>query len=668
MNDLDTKIGGQLSVNKFFPTEWGFSIPISYNYSQSIGTPKYLSSSDVLYEDVNAERKKIEESYSEQQGWNVSFRKTTKSNNFLIKNTLDKIDLSYGMRTSDGHNTSTTKNEATTHTAKVGYRIDFGRRNFFQPFSWLGKGPIVRSLSEMKLYYSPEQISTSANGTLTRTLRLTRKKDDPFGPGFGLPDSTFKISEQIQGSYRLFESLQFSMNNGWDHDFFYKQAYDNNLRITDIAYGQFGTLYREQQAFTAKYNPNIVKWLTSNLSYTSNYNWNYQLSTPITGRSASNNTSASGTLTLDPNKMIASIFKMSASGSSSGRRLPVKPKDKEPDKTKENKDTPPKKEKSGPNIFVGGLDFLTKRIKNINVSYNQRDNLSYFGLEDGSVSIPFRFSAREDPGLGTVEGTGKQNVANHSDDFSVRTQLPIIKNMTLSLNYKIAKDEQMGSTNSGGTSGNMFQGMALPDWSLSWSGLEKLPLFNKFTTRVQLDHVYSGDKRDKWTNTKDNITNETQNMSFRPLIGLNMSLKKEITLRFDYNKTETVNTNKKIATGGNKTLSSDISVTAQYSRTSGFRFPIPVWPFKNKELKNKVNLMVKFTSSTSENKISRIEGVWVNQNFTKKWEFRPKMDYSFSDRVNGGMSFAYGVNETTLMGKTTLKEFTIDVNISIRGN
>jgi len=665
-NQTDLQYGGNLSINKFLPTEWGFSIPFSFNYSQSLGTPKYLASSDVLYDDVSEQRKEIEKSYTEQHGWNVSFRKSAKSNNFIIKNTLDKIDLSYGMRESSGHNTSMTKNEATTHTAKVGYRLDFGRRNFLQPFSWLGKGPIVRSLSEMKLYYTPEQISTSANGTLTRNLRLTRKKDDPFGPGFGQADSTFKLSEQIQGSYRLFESLTFSLNNSWDHDFFYKQAYDQDLKITDIAYGQFGTLYRESQAFTAKYNPNIVKWLTSNLSYSSNYNWNYQLSTPITGRSATNNTTIGGTFTLDPNKMITSIFRMSSAGSSPGRKLPVKPKDKDPEK--ETKDGPPKKEKSGPNIFVGALDFLTKRVKNINVSYNQRDNRSYFGLEDGDVAIPFRFSAMESPGLGIVEGTGKQNVANHNEDFSLRTQLPLIKNMTLSLNYKVAKDEQSGSTNTGGSSGNMFKGNPLPDWSLSWSGLEKFPLFNKFTTRVQLDHVYSGDKRDKWTNTKDNITNETTNMSFRPLIGLNMTLKKEITLRFDYNWTETINTNKKIATGGNKTLASDISVTAQYSQTSGFRVPLPIWPFKNKELKNKVNLAVKFSSSNSLNQISRTEGEWVDQNFTKKWEFRPKMDYSFSDRVNGGMSFAYGVNETTLMGKTTLKEFTIDVNISIRGN
>lgn len=663
MNDQDTKLGGRLSLNKFFPTEWGFSIPLSFNYAQSVGKPKYLAQSDVFYEEVSEERQNIEKNYSEQHGWSVSFKKSTKSNNFLVKHTLDKINLSYGMRKSKGHNTSMTRNDATRHTAKVGYRLDFGRRNFIQPFSWLGKGPIVRSLSQVKLYYTPEQISTSANGSLTRTLRLTRKKDDPFGPGFGQPDSTFKISEQIQGSYRLFESLTFSLNNSWDHDFFYKQAYDQNLKMTDIAYGQFGTLYREQQAFTAKYNPNIVKWLTTNFSYTSNYNWNYQLSTPITGRSASNNTSINGTFTFDPNRMINSIFNLKSSRSRR-RRLPIRPKNNEQKKDQEKK----KKEKEGPNIFVAGLDFLTKRIKNINVSYNQRDNRSYFGLEDGKVALPFRFNSTKSPGLGIVEGTGKQNVANHNEDFSVRTQMPIIKNMTLSLNYKVSKDEQIGATSTGGTSQNMFQGTPLPNWSLSWSGLEKFPLFNKFANRVQVDHVFSGDKREKWTNTSDNITNETTNISFRPLIGVNMTLKKDVTVRFDYNKSETINTNKKIATGGNKTLSSDISVTVQYSRTSGFRIPIPIWPFKNKELKNKINLMVKFTSSSSENLISRTEGEWVPQNVSKKWEFRPKMDYSFSDRVNGGMSFAYGVNETTLMGKTTLKEFTIDVNISIRGN
>jgi hypothetical protein len=112
--------------------------------------------------------------------------------------------------------------------------------------------------------------------------------------------------------------------------------------------------------------------------------------------------------------------------------------------------------------------------------------------------------------------------------------------------------------------------------------------------------------------------------------------------------------------------SNDISFTHTYSKRSGFRIPLPF--LKNKELKNSVDLSVNYTRSLTESsaKYSRDSQEVVN-NSTKRWEFSPRVTYTFSTRVRGGAHFTYGKTESRLIGKTTIKELGIDVNISIRG-
>ena len=110
----------------------------------------------------------------------------------------------------------------------------------------------------------------------------------------------------------------------------------------------------------------------------------------------------------------------------------------------------------------------------------------------------------------------------------------------------------------------------------------------------------------------------------------------------------------------------DLSFTHTYSKRSGFRVPLPF--LKNKELKNSVDLSVNYTRSLNESsaKYSRDSQEVVN-NSTKRWEFSPRVTYTFSTRVRGGAHFTYGKTESRLIGNTTIKELGIDVNISIRG-
>lgn len=662
-NQVNKSLGGSLQVGKFFPVSWGVTIPISFNYTENTGTPKYLTGNDILYESLTDQiQKDAEVSYSQSQGWTIMLKKSSRSKNFLVKNTLDRISVNYSTRKSTAHNSSMKIQNGETHSGSASYSLDFGKRNYVEPFKWLGKNPIVNTLSQMKFYYLPTQISTSISGNLNKTFKETRSKDDLLAEGVKTNTRTMTLARQVQSSYKMFESLNFTFNRSWNNNFQNYLDGDETRSIKDILDGQFGTKTADNQTVSAKYNPNIVKWLTGNLSFNSNFRWANNIQYKTTGRSASTANTYTGNMTLDPNKMFRSLFRYNPSAKKTTRRTNKNDKDK-------------KNDSGGPNFILAGVDKLTEKLQRISFNYNRRENQSYSGLmspgDSTDLSLPswkFRIFAKEDPGLEINDDLGQSASSfQYGQDYSLQTSLKIIQNMDLSLKYQHSDDKQeSGNSITGNRSYNSIGSKPMPNWTFRWNGLEKLPLISKVAQRASLDHSYSGDFKEKWTTTRDNITSKTITSNYRPLIGMSLNLKKEIGVTFSYNNSKTESNTS--SSGGTRRVNSDISVRANYSKRTGFRIPLPIWPFKNKEFKNNVDISVTFSSSSNLNYINRDGGDWVKQNSTEKWEFQPSVKYSFSNRVNGGAHFTVSKNKSDSIGETSLQEFAIDVNISIRGN
>ena len=114
-----------------------------------------------------------------------------------------------------------------------------------------------------------------------------------------------------------------------------------------------------------------------------------------------------------------------------------------------------------------------------------------------------------------------------------------------------------------------------------------------------------------------------------------------------------------------RTRQSSLQISASYSLKTGFRIPIPVWPFKNKRFKNNTTFALAFNmnGNTSENEAG---GEFVETNFSKNWSIKPSMDYTFSNTVTGGLHFEYGSNKSKT-GDSNYQEFGLRVNITIRG-
>ena len=184
---------------------------------------------------------------------------------------------------------------------------------------------------------------------------------------------------------------------------------------------------------------------------------------------------------------------------------------------------------------------------------------------------------------------------------------------------------------------------------------------------MSFDQSFTGKSTEAWQNDESNITRKSYNASFRPLLGMNITFKNDISTTVRYNLSNTFEENVRGGSGGRRSTNSDFSVQAKYSKSGGFRFPIPVWPFKNKEFKNDMDFSFAFSMSSNVDEQNMMGGKWEEMNKTTKWSLKPQLTYRFSTNVSGGVHFEYGKNESKRMGKTSFQDFGLNVRIDIRG-
>ena len=271
---------------------------------------------------------------------------------------------------------------------------------------------------------------------------------------------------------------------------------------------------------------------------------------------------------------------------------------------------------------------------------------------------------------------------------SVRTatSFTISKYVRASLNHDYSKQlssSDYGRTRSGSTNSTYFviaddplknySGLSgwqafVPDWSVQISNVEKLLFFSKFAKSVSIDHAHQSKYTENLTRQRDGSlapNTQTFSNSWQPLIGMNIRTKWGFNGTVRY--TKSANYNYALGGGATKTLTSAFSMSVTYAKTSGFKIPIPVWPFKNKTFKNEINFQLSFDLSNNQT-FQRQAGQksFVEKQRNKTWKLRPAATYRFSSRVQGSLFFETGVTDNKISGKYSYNEFGITVNIAIR--
>jgi hypothetical protein len=382
---------------------------------------------------------------------------------------------------------------------------------------------------------------------------------------------------------------------------------------------------------------------------------------------------------------------------------------REPPQEKENKDKDAKKQKEEskskedkPGRGISPLQFfsLFTKFKDVSINFSRNDSYSDNALNDGTPSWRYRLGFTRNPGVRQLyEKVAAPSAFQRRDNLSLSSGLDVSRsfNITVRFDHDQQRSESRSTaitadkkkietaTITGSSSDSWLRTSELglsflpdadipfPEWTVTWSGLERIKLFGKFATSMSLSHGFGGKKSTVWNGSPERITSEDFSFNFRPLIKVNATLKNGMVTSFQYSKTTGERPTYSFNSGLNKldTLSAalsrnnEMSFTLTYSKQSGFKIPLPF--LKNKELRNSIDLSVTYLRSSSESGLRRGTADDISANSTKRWSFSPRMTYSFSNRVRGGAHFEIGKTESKLSGDTNIKELGIDINISIRG-
>ena len=214
------------------------------------------------------------------------------------------------------------------------------------------------------------------------------------------------------------------------------------------------------------------------------------------------------------------------------------------------------------------------------------------------------------------------------------------------------------------------------NWSFRWDGLEKLPMFTGFVSRLSLDHSYNSNFSRQFENTPggggERTDGERVAYGFMPLVGANFTFKELLKGSFGANLRYNTNTSYDLSLSSRnivETLTQEISLTASYAR-KGFEIP-----FFGLSLSNDVD--VSFTYSISKNSRNTYDVSQLDVNVTgvplegsTRTQMEPRIKYVLSQRVTASVYYRYTRVQPDFAGSsipgTTENEAGLDIHIAIQ--
>jgi cell surface protein SprA len=660
-NQVSGNLNTSISVGKFLPAKLGLQVPVSLNYSKSEAMPKYIPGTDVQVSDRIPQAKKDSiRTVNEKKGFSVSLKIDSRSQNFFVKNILTKFRASYSKARSDGSNSRTRYSISDQESGSLDWGVTFGVNNYFRPFKWLDFFPLLRSLSETKLYYTPQSFTTQHSGTRS-------SNESETWTGVYSSNSSFNVTRNYSTGIKIFESLSADVNRSYTHDL---RDIPRDSLIEQIKNGQLGLLTNVQQNFSVKYNPKLFSWFTPNINYTVSFRYGFNRQQTLAPRSVSlgKNVNVSGNLNIGA--LVKSIYNPGPKRNTGAPRTQPPPGSRQ---------APGQQNKGGGFSVLGTLASTFNIFQPINLSYGTRVNTSTYGLAN-IPKIDYQFGLTDNVGVPLEEsissggaGGTSRNTSSRGDNttFNASSGLSLGRNIKVSFKY----DQSSNLNSSTQTTGQRSQSWVkisdfdtpFPSWTLRVSGLEQFYFLRPYLQSVSIEHGYAGTFSQSYNveNGIEKITKEDKDSQFRPLLGVSIRLKNSMSFNVRYQKSEQISLSTGFGVGATRNTTCDLQFTGQYSKRSDFR--IPVWPFSKMRLKNNVDVSVTFSMGSNITEKSKGGGEFEVTAETRKWFFKPEMTYSFSDRVRGGAHFEVGQTKNKLIGDSSYKEFGIDVNISIRG-
>lgn len=664
-NANNRSLNASLNVDQVLPQFLGIAMPVSFTTSVRQSYPKYFPGRDrrVTKADLDStELLQRIQSTSEKTGFSVRLNRREKSKNFFIKNTIDGMSFSLSNTKSSQKSPTLAFSTSEAWSGNFDYKLDFGRDNFISPFIWLPDLPIVRNAKKTKLYYTPQNISLRADGSKTSNAQSNRIQGS-LQNSDTTTTKNFTANRTFRTSMKVFESLTLDFNRA------HKSQLRDNQTLS--AFFKFDNDIGVTQSFSARYRPEIISWIPTNGSYSSNYRFTNTIQNRETGRSANNSVTFSTDATIKWKDMAKALFgKKKKRGTrpkqSSGRKNP--PGEKMEFNFFQEKPAP-KGISIDPMKLVSGF---FSSFKDLRVDFKQTTNVTQSGLDTlgGMPGWGFQFGLSDTTGLASVANlSGNPVSTSDNENLSFSSGLAFGRSFDVTLRFDKSNRSSFSNQRSGSESNSFASefglNMPFPDWTVRLSGLEKLPLVSRFFRTITFSHAYTGSKDRAWTASANNLTSENISSNFRPFGKLDLSMKNGLSGNIAVNKSTTLNKSLSSGSGASRSTNFDVSATANFSKKSGFSLPF----MKGKKLKNSIDFSFTFTASSAVQESTRSSDLtgFEETSRTTRWSLSPRLSYSFSSTVTGGAFVDIGKTNNKRVGTTKYQEFGVDVNIAIRG-
>ena len=701
-------INSGFNIDKLLPAHWGLRIPVNTSFSNSLSRPKYFPGQDILVDKTNAPDSILVT--SDALTFTVAASKSSKSDNKILKYTIDKMNTRFSVNRRSMSNEIQKEVLNQSYIGQVSYALPFGRNNYFMPFKWINSIPLIgKKISKTHLYYSPSSLNISMNFNERLTQKTPRRGNkSPDDYNFGLNQSyalDYKMTETINTKFS--RGIKSNLND-------YRGYMSNALKNRDP-----GVVTDITESFTSSFSPVILDWLKPTFNYTANYRWNKARAASVEGANIGNQLRFSSGISLSPVKLVELIYKPSSgrtvspqrqtvrdipsrvrrrtsgkglsedeaiSGKEIANQLELEKKAKEKEKEKKKKDF------FSDSKVLKKVHGFARKVNPINISYTENVNKTGMGVV-GEVPLGYRLGINRDHGLDYSAQVGS-NTGNfdHKRDFSLRSGLNLTRTLSISLNYaqNVSSNlrgsglEQRSMSRDYLSYGNYLEeGFPFMGWSIRLTGLERNKFIGKFVRTLSLDHVTNGKESRAWqfdqlggprisffeiddfiSKYQDNERTSRVNMNFAPLLGATFSLKKGIAITMRHNRT----LSREITANGGQKVFNDQSylITANYAHKGGFTIPLPF--FDNYKVNNQVNFTFNFDMNKNRTLQKAQEATkFAETTFTSSWKTGIRLTYTFSKTVSGSMIWEYRESDSKHTGKKIDRDFGFDVNLAIRG-